>query len=278
MATIDEGFSKYLTNFYLLDTKKNNLKCKKLSELLYKSILNRFQNDIDEENYQYFCEYQDRINDLIIDLREKSPETISKLLDVASKHDICLGDIIIMMWCLPHADDFYSKKNYKKQYKLLIAEYNHKLISIVDNAVIKNFCIETISKVNYVPIHCLDILWHHMDSNMEINLVFANANNAKFIGFTIDEIDDNENTITSMIINIQEVFDLNLGLIKVNGICFRDFLMPFLLNPIIIKKILNSYQSKIFIKQFKYIHEHWSEYFGDDIIVPDEVKQLLNEY
>ena len=104
----------------------------------------------------------------------------------------------------------------------------------------KNFCIESLTKTNYIPIHCIDYLWYYM-SNMTINLDFIGYDRYIFIEYK------NENSELYMHFCIDYLFDNDLGNViyptdPFNKRSFQEFLKTFLLdNPIKKSLISNKY-------------------------------------
>lgn len=156
-----------------------------LSQKLYSLILNRFRVTISKDDYTAVKTYQDNISVLIEDLRENDTNFIEKVLEYLDQVNPYVADIIILLWVVP-SSELISKRIYQRTYAKLIQKYNSKLTDLVTHNVIKNFCVETLSKTNYVPVHCIDLLWFYM-SNMSLELSLYNFESGAYIGFTMQD-------------------------------------------------------------------------------------------
>ena len=220
-----------------------------LLEFLYKCILNKFQIKISDEKYSDYEIFLNEIFRLIESLREKEDSFISEFLLFISTKNIHLGDIIILLWCLPFPGKFISKTIYDNHYKHNIDKYNIKMINIISNTVMKNFCIESLTKTNYIPIHCIDYLWYYM-SNIIINLRFIGYDRYIFIEYK------NENSELYMHFCIDYLFDNDLGNViyptdPFNKRSFQEFLKTFLLdNPIKKSLISNKHLNNFYERNF----------------------------
>lgn len=270
---------KYLEQFGIIG-KDGDLNCDNLSQILYATILNKFKITMDKDEYAYFREYQERIFDLIENMREFDIKDIDMILAYINKIDHYLCDIIIMIWCLPRVDTYHSKKIYQKNYKHNILKYNNKLCQLIHHDVIKNFCIETLTKTNNVPVHCIDYIWFYM-KYLEIDLVFYNANNGDYIGFQIFEVENKKEHMefdfsVELGFNMEYLLSLGLGHVKYigghNG-TFCNFMESFLQDISIVNELINQQN---FICQFRTILSDPKKYFGRDIKFSEEILQLLN--
>jgi len=106
-----------------------------------------------------------------------------------------------MSWSLPRKNKNWSQKFYDKEYKSYIQKYNHMLVDLKDFYVVKNFCIETLTKNNNVPVHCIDILWPYM-SGINIEFNFCNDYLKTYIGILpIDKMIDDKFSMAIVLMN-----------------------------------------------------------------------------
>ncbi|XWV25324.1 hypothetical protein QJ856_gp0446 [Tupanvirus deep ocean] len=259
------------------------INCDNISQILYAAILNRFMINMSEEEYVYFKEYQERVFDLVENLRELTTATIPIVLNYLDKINPYLADIIIMLWCMPRTDNFLSKRMYNNKYKENIKKYNMKMIKNIENIVIRNFCIETLTKTNYVPIHCIDYIWFYMNT-LSLEFTFYNTESSAYIGFIMPEqTDKNGDTYIDFGFNMEYLLDLGLGqVIYVNDLSkkgsFRNFLKNFVTNKILVEKLLTSNTKNTYRQQLINISKNPSKYFGDTLtLIPEEILDLVNK-
>lgn len=278
---MDFNVISYIEQFGILnldlDTScDNNLKCDHLSHQLYSNILNKFNITIDKSDYDDFVEYQERVYNLIENMRELDNEIIATILIYVNNLNPYLADIIIMSWCLPRANKYLSKRIYNEQYKKNIVLYNKKLIDNIENTVIKNFCIETLTKTNCVPVHCIDYLWYYMNC-ITLDLEFYNLDFGTYIGF---EIPESPGDYTKMYLNIEYVLFIGLGkIVYQNDVLkkgsFRNFIKLFITDINIVKKLLE--YNKNYRTQIINICKNPTKYFEDTVIdIPSEIIQIVN--
>ena len=278
----------YISQFNIIDNEELDiLHCVNLSNLLYKAILNKFRITIPEDNYQYFKEYQERMFDLVENLRELTSATIPIVFNYLTKINPCLPDIIIMLWCLPRTDSYLSKKIYTSKYKQNIEKYNCKIIKNIENNVIKNFCVETLTKTNNVPVHCIDYLWLYMNG-LSFDFTFYNLEGGQYIGFEIPEQNNNyeEKNSTELFIKfgfgIEYMLDMGLGKVvydsdPLNKGSFRNFLKRIIFDIDMMKNLLSSPSGNNLKNQLRNISKNPTKYFGDLIIqFPEEILQMIN--
>jgi hypothetical protein len=222
-----------------------------------------------EDEYTYFKEYQDRVFDLIENLREMSSATIPLVFDYLSGINATLPDIIIMLWCLPRSDQFLSKINYNKRYKENIAKYNRKLIRNIEHRVVADFCLETLTKTNNVPVHCIDYLWFYMNK-ISMEFIFYNSESGGYIGITILEDEEDKNSDEQWIelgLNVEYILGLGLGrtIYKTNPSnkgTFQKFLFKIFSDPLVVEKLV---KMPNFCRQMLTMSENPSKYFGSDV-------------
>ena len=84
------------------------INCDNLSQIVYAAFLNKFKITMNDEEYIYFKEYQERVFDLVENLRELDTKSISLVFNYLDEKNPYIADIIIMMWCMPRTDNFLS--------------------------------------------------------------------------------------------------------------------------------------------------------------------------
>lgn len=261
---------EYLNQFNVLG-KDEYINCDTISHLLYAAYLNRFIISLTEDEYQLFYEYQNRIYDLVENMRELEPVNIDIILKYLNKQNPYVVDIVIMSWCLPRADDYLSVSRYNNKFKENITKYLNKLIKIIDNQCIKNFCCETLTKTNYVPIHCVDLLWYYMNSTTH-EFEFYNMENARYIGFSVS---DHNDTIT-IGFNMEYLLEMGLGrtTYDVKG-SFRNLLKTFVTNVDVIKMLLSNKTN--YSRQLFNIINDSKKYFDEELPkLPEDIITLIN--
>lgn len=252
----------YIDQFNVLGT-TGEINCENLSKILYMAILNKFKVTFSEEEYYYFKEYQERVFDLIDNLRELSSTTIPIVFEYLDKNNYYLLDIIILQWCLPRTDTYLSKKIYNATYKKNIQKYNFKLIENINHYTVRNFCVDTLIKTNNVPIHCIDYLWYYMN-DLTLELSFYNSECNSYIGLAI--LDDEDNSI-EFGFNMEFLLDMGLGQIMYDNDplakqSFRKFLEIFVIDIDVVKKMLTIPTKNNYKKQLINISLNPSRYFG----------------
>lgn len=256
----------FVNQFNVLDlgNADDDINCKEISKLLYEALLTRFKIQIIEETNEILFIYQNRVYDMIDEMRDLDSEEIRSILKILDEENPCLADIVIMCWCLPRVSEFMSKNAYNNNYRMLIKNYGNKLTDIVDFFVIDNFCIETLTKTNCVPVHCIDLLWYYMNG-LSIDFLFNDDKKAEYIEIDIDN--DPEFTLFGFHLE----FLLGLGLGRVNYPSdplqkgtFKDFAKnQFVTNTKLIESSTNSEKigCKNYIKQIKKITSDPIKYF-----------------
>lgn len=259
------------------------INCDNTSLILYATILSKFMITITDEEYIYFKEYQERIFNLIENLRKLTPTFISLVFEYLEKINPYLPDIIIMLWCMPRTANYLSKKMYNNKYKEYINKYNHKLIRIIEHRIMKNFCIETLTKNNNVPVHCIDYIWFYMNA-LSLEFTFYNSDNNSYIGFKISDHTDVKNEFyVDFGFNMEYMLEMNLGQIAYENDpnqkgSFRNFLKNFVTNSILVEKMLTSKTKHNYKSQILKIIENPSKYFGDILtIVPPDIISLFKK-
>jgi hypothetical protein len=282
MASTDKiNVETYIDQFNIVG-KYNDLNYDVLSQLLYSAILNKFKVTMNEEEYVYFKEYQERVFDLVENLRELSTATISIVFNYLDKINNYLPDIIIMLWCLPRTDTLLSKRIYNNSYKQNIIKYNEKIIKNINHTVIKNFCIETLTKTNNVPIHCIDYIWYYMNT-ISMEFTFYNSESNAYIGFIMPEHNKGDDNYIDFGFNMEYLLEMDLGKIIYENDpgskgSFRNFLKKIVVDAEIVKKMLTIKTKHNYQRQMLNISKNPSKYFGDLLVsFPEEVIGLINK-
>jgi hypothetical protein len=217
---------EYLEQFHIIG--QTDLNCDMISQMLYSAYLNKFRTTMTQQEYGLFKEYQERVFNLVENMRELETTDIELILDHIYQVNPYLADIVIMSWSLPRTDNYLSKQIYRNRYRENIKNFNHKLP--IQHDVIKKFCIETLSKTGAVPVHCIDLLWFYM-VNLSIDFSFYNFESGAYIGITIVDTDE-----ISIGLNMEYMLDMGLGQVQVNTRgSFRNFLKRLLTDTELVK-------------------------------------------
>lgn len=251
--------------------------CEILAQRLYSLILTRFTTPIDSDMAKEVVDYQHRFHSLLEDLREQDSCMIASVLTYLARVDyrhVCV--LVILCWCLPRPGCFFSKKGYQQGYRDYIGEYNHKLITLIQHPVMREFCIETLTQTNSVPVHCIDYMWFYMDG-LSIDLIFHNYAYGDYIRLTAPE---GENvTIDSYIgFSFSLMYMLEMGLARASPSSkgpFMTLLQTFVTDPSLAASTLASPTGPHFRTQLKAICADPVHYLGPDIIIPEAVHALV---
>lgn len=272
----------YIAQFYVIG-KDEVLNCDGLIHILYAAILNKFKVDMTKEEYFYFKEYQERVFDLVENLREQDIDTISLILEYLYKINAYLADIIIMLWCLPRSDQYLSRQIYHSVYYQNIEKYNTKITNLIEHNAIKCFCLETLSKTINVPVHCIDYLWYYMNA-LSLEFSFFNTNSGDYISFVMPEHGhDEKNEYIDFGFNMEYMLRLGLGRISysndpLNKMPLYQFLKYFVSDIDIVSKLMTCKTRYNYQTQMKCIIDNPSKYFGDiPIEISPELRQLINQ-
>lgn len=274
----------YIAQFNILENDKE-LNCVNLSHMLYASILNKFMITLDSIEYQYFREFQERMFDLIENLRELDIELIEQTFNYLNNQNNYLVDIILMLWSMPRINNIRSKQFYNLEYKKNIKKYNIKIVQLIDMEPIKNFCIESMSKTNYIPIHCIDYISFYLD-RITFEISFCDSNGKDYIGFNIDlDKGKNESFLqfnpnktpdlpVNIRLNMEYFFELGLGNYKYNMKQFSTILKLFINDIDIVNRMLQK-ENTIYKTQLINICKKSNKLFGDDFTIPEEILKIL---
>lgn len=262
---------KYIEQFITINEIEKELSCE-----LYSAILNRFAISIPYKRYLVLKEYQEKVFTFVEDLRELEINFISDAFNYLLQKDNYLVDVIIMVWCLPRPYLCSSKKIYREIYSQNIANYSFKLAAIIRHPAVENFCIETLTKNNYVPIHCIDYIWFYM-SNISMEFIFYNSENSLYIGFIMPE---NGEEYLKFGFNMEHLLEMGLGKIVYQNDpsskgSFRNLLKIFVTDVYLVKKMLMASTGHNFRKQVINICKDPSRYFGE--ILKEIPKDVSNE-
>lgn len=261
----------YLEQFGVLNESES------LSNLLYFAILNRFRVVMNNQQYITFKIFQEKVFNLVESMRKQDSEIIAIVFDYLSEIDIYLIDVIIMLWCLPRADTYLSKRFYNKHYEKNIQKHNYKMIKNIEHKTVKSFCMDTLTKTNNVPVHCIDYLWYYMNG-ISLEFSFYNYESGDYIGFSIPQGDF---IFLEFGFNMEKLLELGLGqIIYQNGNgSFRNFIKNLITDIDIVKKILNtSTTNHNYFKQLLNITNDPSKYFGNMLkdIPPSVISEIEN--
>ena len=211
--------------------------------------------------------YQDSMFDCVENLRELEPEYIASVFDwlYANQFEY-VADIIIMFWSLPRFGSYRSRTSHDIKYEENIRKYNPKIISIINNNSVMKFCIDTLSKTNSVPIHCIDFLWFY-SNGLVFDVKFINRDNRSFL--TIEMSDDNS---ISLGFNLLHILELGLGNIQNRSTTLVKMLIAIITNNLTVKSILKTSFGKVFKDDLVVINNNTEKYFDDNLIsLPNDV-------
>ena len=261
--------AKYIKQFSVLTD--SNFDCLKVSQQLYSCFLHAFRNIITPDDYTILREYQERIFNLVESMRELKTTEISVILTYLNSKDCCMGDIVIMSWCLPRCGKFLSKNGYLKEYKKNIAQYQQKIATLITHNVVKNFCIETLTKTNNIPTHCLEYLWYYMDEHSVFIFDFFDNQYGEYVLIDYSEVEQ-DSDLPIMMFNMYYILMLGVGNIRyAQKNTLVQFIQFFISNIDNVKEINISPNGKIFRKQIKNI-------INDKLlIVPAEIEKLCTD-
>ena len=251
----------YVAQFNIIGN-YGDIHCENLSHMLYSTILNKFKVTMTKEEYGYFKEFQERIFDLVENLRELDGVMIVSTLEYLHKTNVYLVDIVIMLWSLPRTDNYLSKRIYNRIYKEYIQKFNHKMVDLIHHETVRNFCIETLTKTNNVPVHCIDYLWFYM-VKMSMEFTFYNSENGHYIGFITSD-----DEYIEMGLNMEYLLGMGLGQVTypddpANKGSFRNFLKNIITNPDAVRQLLLCKSKDNFRTQLINISHDPVRYFGD---------------
>lgn len=252
----------YLQQFNISDS-VNDISC---IHKLYLKLLNRFDPGYFDSisAYETFIEYESNMYDLVENLRELDTSYIYKVFETLSEYDHRLPDICILLWCVPRSN-WMSKNKWYSEYAKLIDRWSSKILELIDNKYVQDFCIETITKTNYVPIHCLEYIWYYLNEFVCLEHVFINSASGMVIGFEYDHTDSNNKHDTIQCkfhINIEYIFMLGIGKSSIvpNKKSLQEYWLDFIYH---IDKIDNIQEADTYanlVSQINSIVINWDKY------------------
>jgi hypothetical protein len=206
------------------------LDCQISAQVLYTCYLERFRSEVERDDLECLTEYQYRVHEFLDSLRSLELNELPAILKHLDENNKYLLDVVIMAWCKPNAQNYVSKIIYNNVFKKLINEQQGKLCSLVEHFTMRNFCIETLSKENYVPTECIDYLWYYMREH-HINFYFSNPESSAYIKITPVNTESKTVLEIDMMIGIEYIFTMGIGMIKYDRqICFQEALVAYVSN------------------------------------------------
>jgi hypothetical protein len=284
-----------------------------LSQILFTSYITKFTEVLTTEESNYLNGYHDRVFNLVENMRELSKSTISVIFEYLLKKNAYVLDLVIMVWTLPRKNNYLGQDKYKLKYKENIQKYNNKLIQLINTTPIEQFCIESLTRNivtktgtcnNYLPIHCIDLLWYYLSPN-DFSLEFSSITSKEYVGveinesFVVDSVDaNNEETSdteyltqffssknftskikklehTTLFINTEYLLYCGLGTVNnINNKNLRDIIVLFMTDINFFNQIRELTSVKNFVSQVETIKKNPKQYFDKDITILD-VKHLI---
>ncbi len=166
-----------------------------LSQILFTSYLTKFTEVLTTEESDYLNGYHDRIFNLVENMRELTKSTIAAIFEYLLKKNAYVLDLVIIVWTLPRKNNYLGQEKYKLKYRENIQKYNSKLIQLINTVPIEQFCVEALTRSivtetgscnNYLPIHCIDLLWYYMSPN-DFSLEFSSITSKEYVGVEMNE-------------------------------------------------------------------------------------------
>lgn len=262
---------EYLKNFNIADC--DDINCGDIITVMYNAIINQFKIEIQQEDLQIFQEYQTRLYDLIENLRTLDAQDIINIIEYIDDNHVLLSDVILMMWCTPRAGKYLSQKIYDNVYRKNIQDYNKKITDIIENRVVRQFCLETLSQNRHVPIHCIDYIWFYMYKCI-INIKCYNWHCRQYMGIKPVNIEFDDVIELDLGFNIEFIFDMELGK-KIyhhdhgNKKSFQEYLWNVINDPENLKSAIQE-NAINYISQIKSLARNYS----DNINL--EIKKILD--
>jgi len=154
--------------------------------LLHYSFVHKFQNIIDEKIYNEFSQYQQKIYDLVEDLRSRDIPFLQDFFLYLKQVNLYLLDIILFSWCPPRPGIYLSKKMYRQKYAENIRIYLPILSHFSREEWFENFFVDLVSHSIFFPIHCLPLFWNYLDS-YKIGLEFTKEQKGEYFKISLSE-------------------------------------------------------------------------------------------
>ena len=192
-----------------------------------------------------------------------------------------------MLWCLPRIGNIRSKQFFDAQYKENIKKFSYKIVDLIEIEPIKNFCMETISKTNHVPIHCIDYISFYLE-RVTYEISFCGFSNKDYLGFNLDpseaisesdlemNCDLTPKAPIKICLNMEYFFELGLGSFKYKMGQFSTILKIFISDKQIINHILSKKNSTIYKIQLINIHKNPKKFFGEEFTITEEISNLIS--
>lgn len=264
------NIDEYLSQFNVLG-KDEYLNTEHISFILYKTILSKFRTFFTSQEHELLMCYQIRTLSLIENLRKLDTVFIDSVMKYIQSQNIYLVDIIIMMWCFP-TDIGINKNTYDMKYEKNTKKYNHKMIKLVNEDYLENFCIESISRNGHIPIHCFDYIWNYIDS-VDFTLEFINYNCGDYIKISIyqEKIVDSDIELQILLgINMVYLMKNGLGNCKykhqIDNVSFNEIIYKMLYTKNISDELLKSKTGENFKIQMNQIKKNPELFFESSIL------------
>lgn len=262
MQITKDNVIEYLKAYQLVESEApDEIKTSVASQVLYTCFLNRFRWEMEEEHSQILAIYQQRVADVLEDLRERSDPEIVCVLECLDQTDRHLLDVIIMSWCQPRPRQFLSKLMHERCHRELIRKYHPTMLRLLDHYTLRNFRAEAFCRDCHLPVECLDYIWSDLVQR-EIVPVFSNDASGGYLGL----LNSSQEDATELTINLKVLMELGLGRHSVvwEG-CprqFRDVIRSLLSDPALVREALQSSTAINYLAQVKYIYQHYQEEMG----------------
>ena len=242
----------YLLQFDIFG-KDENFNNDHISFVLYKTILNKFRTFFTQQEHEILICFQIKILSLIENLRKLDVEYINDVMNYIQSINI-------------------NKNSYETKYEKNTKKYNHKMIRLVNEKYLENFCIEALSRNNHIPVHCFDYIWNYIDS-VVFSLEFINYNCGDYIKISVIEekiIDTNFELHIILGINMVYLMKNGLGNCKYNhqidNVSFNEIIYNMLYTQDTSEKILKSKTGENFKTQMTQIKKNPDIYFNNNIL------------
>ena len=152
-----ENVGDYLSQYHVVST--DDINCKATAQVLYTCFVRRFQCEMTQEESDVLSEYQQRVADLIDELRGLDPVDLATVFTHLDENNKYLLDVVIMAWCHPRPRVYMSRIIYSKRHIEMIAAHQKTLYSLNDHYTLDNFRSSSLTRDGHVPIECIDYLW-----------------------------------------------------------------------------------------------------------------------
>jgi hypothetical protein len=249
---------EYIDSFCIRD--------KSLAILMFRVLKERIE--LTPYELQQYQQYFYEMMEFVFHLRTRSNYEIAIILKFLDEYDAYIPHNTIMLWAMP---DNIS------DYKESIANYNGILYNLRENTVVKAFLIESCIVDNYVPLHCIDILWNAVN----LDTIFFAIHNYQSDDIKISMLENTEDTTKSenvnitMGFNICRVLELGLGRVNTKNGKLIDHIKIFLTNVTNISNIINTPNGCNVKYDIRRILKEPTKYFDEPINFPDEIINMI---